>query len=152
MNTIGRIYGNEDCSDTRTCPLQHRIRAGGKMSMDINYTVGHAYLVFPITTPTRSPFFTPNPTSPLARALMCLSNSLKSQAKCPSTPMFRDKGPPWVLGRSCRQMRAGWSDLRDNISAEKYSGRVLLSSGGSRAPSTAESVIRRKEEYLMGSL
>ena len=59
--------------------------------------------------------------------------------------MFFDKGPPWALGRSCLHMRAGWPGLRDSTSAEKYSGRVLLSSEGSRAPSTAESVIRRRK-------
>ncbi len=104
---------------------------------------GSAYLVFPIITPTRSPFFTPSPTSPRASALMWVSNSLKSQAKYPSTPLLLGSGPPCALGRSCKHIRARRSGLRDNISAEKYLGRVRLSRGGWRAPSTAESVMPR---------
>jgi len=98
------------------------------------------HLLFPIITPTRSPFLTPKLRSPRARALMCLSNSSKSQAKCEVMPRFLDGGPPWLPGASDLHMRAGREACCDRIWELKYEKSVLLLRGGWQGPSTDESV------------
>ena len=100
------------------------------------------YLLFPMMTPTRSPFCTPIPISPLANALICLSNSWKSQARCVFTPRLRDGGPPCARGDSSLAINAGLAPCFARISVLKYSGRVFIDNGGSKGPSTVDLVNR----------
>jgi hypothetical protein len=94
------------------------------------------YLTLPIMTPTLSPFLTPMFKRPCVKALMCLSNSSKSQTKCVLTPRLCDSGPPCPLDDSFLQMRAGRALCFSRTSREKYSERVALTRGGCKGPST----------------
>ena len=99
-----------------------------------------AYLLFPITTPTLSPGFMPMFKRPRASALICLSNSWKSHARCFWPPQFLLGGPPWALGASFGQIKAGRLPCFGKISCEKYSGSVEIAKGGCKGPSTDDSV------------
>ena len=96
--------------------------------------------MFPMITPTLSPFFTPRSRSPLATAWMCRSNSPKSHARCAASSRLRPRGPPCARAGSLRAMSAGRAACVVRMSSRKYAGRVLLISGGCVGPVTSESV------------
>ena len=145
---IRRIERDQDRPDTRTRPLQTRIRTVRRQLVAFNPSSTSTlpqelapvtHLLFPMITPTLSPFLTPMPSSPRARACMCRSNSPKSHARCGASPRLRPRGPPNGRGSSLRETRAGREPCTRRTSSRKYAGRVFSTSGGCVGPATSES-------------